>query len=45
MLLAHAKQPFENVNFTFDSWPAEKFSGKYEFNQLPGLEIDGTILA
>lgn len=45
MLLAHAKVPFENVNYTFESLPAAKESGNLEFGQLPVLEMDGKFYA
>ena len=45
MLLAHAKQPFENVNWTRETIGEIKASGKLEFGQLPALELaDGRCL-
>ena len=43
MILSHAKQPYEDVSYTFESWGGVKNSGKFEFNQLPGLEMDDKI--
>ena len=45
MILAHAKVPFENVNYTFETLPAAKASGNLEFGQLPVLENDGKFYA
>ena len=45
MLLAHAKQPFENVNYTRETFGELKASGKLEFGQVPALELpDGRLL-
>ena len=45
MLLGHAKQPFENVYYTQETWPAFKATGKLDFNQLPALELpDGRLI-
>jgi glutathione S-transferase len=45
MLLAHAKVPFENVDYTQETLPAAKASGNLEFGQLPVLECDGKFYA
>ncbi len=45
MLLTYAKVPFENVNYTQETLPELKASGKLEFGQLPVLEVDGKFYA
>ncbi len=45
MILALNNQKFENVEYTFEEWATLKHSGKFEFNQLPALEMDGQILS
>ena len=44
-LLAHAKVPFEDVRYTREEWGAVKESGKFEFKQVPVLEVDGKFYA
>ena len=44
-LLSHAKQEFEDVRVSGDSWTELKSSGKLEFGQIPMLEHDGKNLA
>ena len=43
MLLRYAKVPFEDERIPMEKWPAEKMSGKYEYQQLPVLEFNGKI--
>jgi glutathione S-transferase len=45
MILTLNSQKFENVEYTFEEWSKLKHSGKFEFNQLPALELDGQILS
>ena len=40
MLAYHAKIPnFEDVRFKMEEWPTQKFSGKFEFGQMPAIEV------
>ena len=43
ILLTLAKVDFEDVRYTFAQWPEAKASGKFEFGQLPAVEIDGVF--
>ena len=42
-ILHYLKIPFKSVKFTQDQWQNEMLSGKYEFNQLPALEMNNKI--
>lgn len=41
MLLWHAKQAFEDVRLSPEDFAKLKGEGKFEFGQVPALEIDG----
>lgn len=41
LLLKTKGVAFEDRTISFDQWPTEKNSGRFEFGQLPLLEIDG----
>ena len=41
MILSYNKVAFEDCRHSFESWGKIKFSGQFEFNQMPALEIDG----
>lgn len=44
-ILALAGQEWEETEFTQETWPEAKASGKYLYGQVPALELeDGTIL-
>jgi len=43
MLLTHAKQPFEDVRYSFENWPDVKATGIFEFGQVPAFEENGFI--
>lgn len=43
MLLSHAKQEFEDIRLSKEEFAPLKAEGKFEFGQLPGLEIDGVM--
>ncbi|TNV75836.1 hypothetical protein FGO68_gene2480 [Halteria grandinella] len=45
LLLAHAKQPFENVDYTQESLAEAKKGDTLEFKQLPVLEVEGKFYA
>lgn len=38
MLLAHAKEQFEDIQYSFEEWAKVKAEGKFEFGQLPAVE-------
>lgn len=42
-MLTYSKAQWEDVKISFNDWPALKTSGKYEFGQLPVLEVDGKL--
>ena len=42
-LLTYAGANWENVAVAWEEWPALKATGKFEFGQMPGLEVDGKI--
>jgi glutathione S-transferase len=42
--LRYLEIPYEEEVVLWQSWPLQKYSGNYEFNQLPMLEIDGKRL-
>ena len=42
-LLRHAKVPFEDYRIPMDKWPAEKANGKFEYGQIPVIEINGKM--
>ena len=42
-MLTLAKANWEDCRFTFAEWPAVKSTGKFEFGQLPALEVDGKV--
>ena len=45
MLLSIAGESWEETNFTFETWPEAKASGRYLFGQVPALELeDGTVM-
>lgn len=41
MLLSHAKADFEDVRITGEDLAKYKAEGKFEFGQVPALEIEG----
>lgn len=41
MLLWHAKQEFEDIRLTPEDFAKHKEEGKFEFGQVPLLEVDG----
>ncbi len=43
LLLTLAKVDFEDVRYTKETWPEAKASGKFEFGQVPAVEIDGVF--
>ncbi len=44
MLLNHAKKEYKEVLFPIEEWLAtHKHSGKFEFKQVPALEMDGKV--
>ena len=46
LLLKHAQIPFEDIRFQQADWPPLKESGKFEFKQVPVLELEnGTRLS
>ena len=45
MILEHAGQHYENIDYTRASMPEAKATGKLEFGQVPVLEIDGKYFA
>jgi glutathione S-transferase len=46
ILLHTVKVEFEDVRYSFEDWGAtHKHSGKFEFEQLPDLELDGHTYA
>ena len=46
MLLSIAKVPYEDVSYTDAEWGKAKHSGKFEFGQMPVLELEsGETLA
>ncbi len=40
-ILTYAKAQWEDIRIAIKDWPALKNSGKFEFAQLPELELDG----
>lgn len=40
-LLHHAKVPFEDVRYSREEWMQVKADDKFEFHQMPMLEVDG----
>jgi hypothetical protein len=46
-ILTYVKANWENSIIAAEDWPALKASGKFEFGQLPGLEVNsnGRILS
>lgn len=45
MLLAHAKVDYEDVRLTGEDLAKYKAEGKFEFGQVPAVEIDGKTYA
>ena len=45
MLLSHAKVPYEDVNYNYETLPIVKASGILEFGQIPVLEVEGKFYA
>jgi len=41
--LTLAKVEWEDVSYTFETWPEAKATGKFEFGQLPAIEKDGVF--
>ena len=40
-MLTYKKIPFEDIRITGENWKTLKYSGKFEFQNLPKLEVDG----
>lgn len=43
MLLNHSKKEFEDIRYTFEEWGKIKPEGRFEFGQLPAVEVDGEV--
>lgn len=43
MLLSHAKVEYEDLRFSFEEFGKAKAEGKYEFGQVPAVEVDGVM--
>jgi glutathione S-transferase len=43
-LLSYGKATWEDVKVKHEDWPTLKASGKFDFGQMPGLEVDGKML-
>ncbi|XP_070555868.1 hematopoietic prostaglandin D synthase-like [Ptychodera flava] len=44
-VLAFAGIEYEDRRINQSDWPSEKQSGRYPFNRLPTLEVDGAVLS
>lgn len=43
-ILHYVNASWEDVRYTFEDWGKEKTSGKFEYGQMPGLEVNGKMM-